>query len=320
MRRRAEKSLTIGGLSERTGIPVKTLRFWSDKGLLPEPRRTRSNYRLWNAEQIARVELVRTLREAGLDHATIKKVLARDTSLRSALQLRLTAVEAHVASLTRISAALRAALERPEPDETDLRRLTAVTRLSSEECKTVISRFYEQIVEGLPVSDDYKQWMNAMVEASSPSLPADATREQLDAWVELTEILAAPDFVESMRANAADTWTADFDLAAFQKAQARIVKVAREARLRGVDHASEEAKAIVEEFVLAMAEASGKPADDAFRDRMRAKNDPRAQRYWQLVGIMKGEAPDPEGPFVDWQWLGLAITAALPYRPPAPRP
>jgi hypothetical protein len=50
-----------------------------------------------------------------------KKVLRRETSLADALRLRLAAVEAHVASLQRIGAALPAAL-RSEPNEDDVRR------------------------------------------------------------------------------------------------------------------------------------------------------------------------------------------------------
>ena len=43
------------------------------------------------------------------------------------LRLRLAAVEAHAASLQRVAAALRAALRAGDPEEDDLRRLSAVT-------------------------------------------------------------------------------------------------------------------------------------------------------------------------------------------------
>jgi hypothetical protein len=38
----ADGKLSIGQVSKRTGIPVKTLRFWSDEGLVPASGRTRS--------------------------------------------------------------------------------------------------------------------------------------------------------------------------------------------------------------------------------------------------------------------------------------
>src|SRR5262245_16078950 len=124
--------LTIGELSRRTGIPVKTLRFWSDEGLLPPASRSASGYRLYAEEALIRLDLVRTLREAGLGLDAIRKVLRRDMSLADALRLHLVAVEAHAASLQRVAAALRAVL-RGEPDESDVRRVCAVTRLTNEE-------------------------------------------------------------------------------------------------------------------------------------------------------------------------------------------
>src|SRR5689334_5793804 len=130
--------LTIGEVSRRTGLPVKTLRFWSDEGLLPPTSRTASGYRVYGEEAVLRLDLLRTLREAGLGLDAIRKVLERDMSLADALRLHLTAVEAHAASLERVAAALRAALRQNEPDESDVRRLCAVTRLTNEERKAVI--------------------------------------------------------------------------------------------------------------------------------------------------------------------------------------
>jgi hypothetical protein len=39
--------LTIGELARLTGLTVKTVRFWSDEGLLPPEGRTRAGYRLY---------------------------------------------------------------------------------------------------------------------------------------------------------------------------------------------------------------------------------------------------------------------------------
>ena len=132
--------ITIGALARRSGVPVKTLRFYSDEGLLPPAGRTRSGYRVYAEDAAVRLDLIRTLREAGLGIAAIKAIFARDMSLAEALRLRLSAVEAHIVSLQQVAAALRAAL-RSEPDEADIRRLCTVTRLTTEERKAVIERF-----------------------------------------------------------------------------------------------------------------------------------------------------------------------------------
>jgi DNA-binding transcriptional MerR regulator len=58
--------LSIGELARRTGLPVRTIRFWPDIGVLPPAARTGSGRRLYDAACVARLELVATLRELGL--------------------------------------------------------------------------------------------------------------------------------------------------------------------------------------------------------------------------------------------------------------
>ncbi|WP_437735206.1 MerR family transcriptional regulator [Sorangium sp. So ce1335] len=301
----ARERLTIGALSRRTGVPVKTLRFYSDEGLLPPSERSRSGYRLYAEQDVVRIDLIRTLREAGLGLQTIRAVLRRDVSLGGALRLRLTAVEAQIRALQQVAAALRAAL-RSEPTEQDIRRLCAVTQLSNEERRATIERFFERVSDGIPID---QQWLRGMIEASAPKLPDEPTPAQLDAWIELAGILSDPTFVENMRAAAADTWSGGFDLVAYQRANQEAARAARDASERGVAPSSAEAAPVVEGFVSGLAAASGKPADAAFRasllDRF-STHDPRASRYWELVAIMKGEAA-AAGRAPEWDWLVEAI-------------
>ena len=58
--------MTIGQLAARTGLSVRTLRFYADAGVLPEAGRSEAGYRLFAADAVARARLVRTLRELGL--------------------------------------------------------------------------------------------------------------------------------------------------------------------------------------------------------------------------------------------------------------
>jgi hypothetical protein len=113
-----------------------------------------------------------------------------------------------------------------------------------------------------------------------------------------------------MRANAADFWTKNLDLARFREAKAAVAKAAGEARARGVAPNAEEARPVVEAFVRDMAQASGGAGAEvdmkSLREQMRLKADPRAERYWQLVAIMRGQAA-PSGVFDDMRWLSDAI-------------
>lgn len=58
--------LTIGEVSRRTGVPVKTIRFYEAEGVIAAPPRTASGYRLYGAIDIRRLRLARRVRLLGL--------------------------------------------------------------------------------------------------------------------------------------------------------------------------------------------------------------------------------------------------------------
>ena len=57
---------TIGQAARRVGVPARTIRFWCDSGVLPPASRSAGGYRRYDAAAIARLDLVRTLRDLGL--------------------------------------------------------------------------------------------------------------------------------------------------------------------------------------------------------------------------------------------------------------
>jgi DNA-binding transcriptional MerR regulator len=309
----AKERRSIGEVGKLTGIPVKTLRYYADEGIVPPSGRSRSGYRLYADADVAKLELVRTLRDAGLGLKVIRSVLARDMSLAEALRLRLGAVEAHIASLLQIAAALRAAL-RSEPTEHDIRRLTMVTRLSQEERKALIESFYEKVAEGIPID---KQWMREKIEASAPRLPDEPTPEQIDAWVELADIVSDPMFVESLRVNAKEVWQRGLNVDRLQTINTDAVTAAAKARAAGAAPESEEAASVVEGYLAGLAGLGGEdrdPRDPAFRTGVRqrfARQDPRASRYWELVGILNGKHP-MSGHVADWRWIVQALLHRIP--------
>ena len=72
---------TIGELSRLSGVSVRRIRFYSDRGLLPPHERTAANYRVYAAADIARLDLIRALRASGLGLAAIRR--GRSRSARS---------------------------------------------------------------------------------------------------------------------------------------------------------------------------------------------------------------------------------------------
>jgi DNA-binding transcriptional MerR regulator len=109
--------LSIGELARRTGLPVRTIRFWSDAGVLPPAARTEGGRRLYNAACAAQVELVATLRELGLGLADVRRVLAGQASIAEVAAVHRHALDAQIRVLQLHRAALAIVVKRAAGDE-----------------------------------------------------------------------------------------------------------------------------------------------------------------------------------------------------------
>jgi DNA-binding transcriptional MerR regulator len=67
--------LTIGDLARATGCKIPTIRYYEQIRLLPAPRRSAGNQRLYTTEQVARLAFVRHARELGFSQAVIRELL-----------------------------------------------------------------------------------------------------------------------------------------------------------------------------------------------------------------------------------------------------
>ncbi|NUR07022.1 MAG: MerR family transcriptional regulator [Nocardioidaceae bacterium] len=68
--------MTLDDLTERVGMSVRNIRFYTSKGLVPPPtRRGRSGY--YGPDHVARLELVRELQAHGYTLAAIERYVAR---------------------------------------------------------------------------------------------------------------------------------------------------------------------------------------------------------------------------------------------------
>ena len=66
-----------GELADAAGISAKTVRFYEEAGLLPEPERTPSGYRSYGASDVRRLEFVRQAKRMGLSLPTGRSLCAR---------------------------------------------------------------------------------------------------------------------------------------------------------------------------------------------------------------------------------------------------
>src|SRR3954470_19644252 len=103
---------SIGELARRTGLAVRTIRFYSDSGVVPPTDRSPAGYRLYDLDALARLDLVRTLRDLGVDLATIQRVLEREVSVSEVATAHAEAVDVQIRALRLRRAVLRAVAKR----------------------------------------------------------------------------------------------------------------------------------------------------------------------------------------------------------------
>lgn len=68
--------LRIGGLAAELGVNTKTIRYYESIGLLPQPKRTESGYRLYGPADTERLAFIRKARAVGLTLEEIGEMLA----------------------------------------------------------------------------------------------------------------------------------------------------------------------------------------------------------------------------------------------------
>ncbi len=296
--------MTIGQLAARTGLSVRTLRFYADAGVLPETGRTEAGYRLFGPDAVPRARLVRTLRELGVGLDDVRRVLTAEASLADVAAAHALAIDAQIRTLRVQRAVLRAVARSTEPEE--LERMTDLTTLTAEERRRIVDDYLDAVF------GDHESPVAAKLRVGAPDLPDDPTADQVAAWVELVELLRDPDYVAASR-RMAERALADGpepDPAQFEVGKA-VGEHAGAAVRAGVAPDSPAALAVVERIE---AVGTGVPEDRAAAaERIEAFSDRRVARYWTLVGIVN-DWPQAQRPTNDdlidaWEWYARALRA-----------
>ncbi len=260
---------SIGELARITGLPVRTIRFYSDHGIIAAER-SPAGHRRYGPDAAARLGLVRTLRELGLDLTAIRRVLDREATLAEVAAAHAEALAARIRLLSLHRAALLAMAEHGWlPEGMDL--VHAHRQLIDDFLHTVL--------------DD-----PGIRRSLTPELPANPTAEQLAAWSELLDLVQDNGFRDRLRRLAdahVPTTPPRRDLVALVRDEARLAVAA------GLSPASAEARRIV-----AAVRALEGPDLVA---RLESANDPRRDRYLRLLAVINGWAPPEDvSPAVDW--------------------
>ena len=69
------RGLTIGVLSERSGVNIETIRYYERAALLPAPPRTQGGHRIYGGDSLKRLVFIRRGRELGFTLDEIRNLL-----------------------------------------------------------------------------------------------------------------------------------------------------------------------------------------------------------------------------------------------------
>ncbi|MCY9657126.1 MerR family transcriptional regulator [Paenibacillus chondroitinus] len=68
--------LTVGQIAKEAGVNIETIRYYERRGLLPEPPRTNSGYRMFSLETVHDVRFIKRAQELGFTLEEIKRLLS----------------------------------------------------------------------------------------------------------------------------------------------------------------------------------------------------------------------------------------------------
>lgn len=113
MNSKAASTFTIGRLAKRANVGIDTVRFYERRGLLPEPTRSPSGYRLYQTDSIDRIRFIRRAKELGFTLNEIELLLKLQdqggpkTEVRDLTRNKISQIDANIRDLQKIRSALQ---------------------------------------------------------------------------------------------------------------------------------------------------------------------------------------------------------------------
>lgn len=292
---------TIGQLARRSGVPARTIRFWTDTGLVAVATRSAAGYRLYDAEALARLELVRTLRELGFGLDIVQAVLSRAVNVADVAAAHVTALDAQIRTL-RLRRAVLSTVARRSGTIEETMLMHKLARLSAQERQQMVDDFVRDVFDGVdpeaPAAGIARNMLRLPAE-----LPDDPDPEQVDAWIELGELISDESFRHLVRGMA----TASVQAAVPEPGldHSAVAEQAGQALAAGIGPESAAGRLVLDRLVAPAAPAAQRARLVA---QLETFADARVERYWQLQAIINGQQPQP--PIVpSYQWVIAALRA-----------
>jgi DNA-binding transcriptional MerR regulator len=294
---------TIGQLARRTGVSSRTIRFWSDAGLVPPAGRSAGGYRLYDAEAVARLDLVRTLRELGFGMDVTEAVLSRSATVAEVAAAHVAALDAEIRTLRLRRAVLSTVAKRGSTMKEAL-VMHKLARLSARERQQILDDFVAEIFAGVDPASPVMGIARGMRQMPA-ELPDDPAPEQVDAWIELGELATDEDFRQ--RARGMVTAGVEAGEPEPRPDYRAVMEHAPRALADGIAPESAEGKAILDRIVSPDMPAAERARTLALLETF---TDARVERYWQLIAVINGQTPSPSV-VPAFEWLIAALRATI---------
>jgi len=296
-------TLGIGDLAQRTGVPVRTIRFYCDEGLL-EPARSVGGHRRFEVAAVDRLVLVRRLRGLGLGLRSITDVLAGTRSLSDAVAAERAALDREVATLAWRRSVLRAVEEASPADRAVRLELLSAVEDGFSAHETLVRLWHPMTGGGVPADT-----VRMFLDISAPRPPEQPTTAQVVAYAELVLLASDHRLATGLRDSTLVDHARIPDLAALHAEVAAACELAFPLVAAGERPSP---GAALDRFVAAHAASLGAGDSPEFRralnHRTAADRNPRLRRYWHLAGEVTGEAA-PMG--VTHTWLLDALDCSV---------
>ncbi|MEU4413807.1 MerR family transcriptional regulator [Nocardia salmonicida] len=294
--------LTIGELAARTGVAVRTVRYYCDAGLL-DAARSPTGHRVFEPGAVDRLVLLRRLRSFGIGLGAIEDVLDGTRSIAEVIAAERGVVDDELDALNRRRALLRAVESAAPGRHSDYVNLLAAV-VDPRAAHDVLVRFWRRRLAPLPTSA-----IDGFLSMNVPELTADAHPEHLIAYAELIAVVSNPDVATAMDDTLRHRGTPGirderrllFDVADACVAVAPLVAEGRP------PHPGAE----LDHYVGIHATARGRRDTPAFRRRLRADAagaDHRVRRYWHLTTTFTGNTVTTGASQL---WLFDALTTSV---------
>ncbi|MFE3989932.1 MerR family transcriptional regulator [Nocardia tengchongensis] len=290
---------TVGQLAQRTGLSARTIRFWSDIGAVSPVARSAGGYRLFDAAAVERIELVHTLRQLGLDLPTVHRVLEQQATLAEVAETHVRALDAQIRSL-RLSRAVLSTVAKRGTSTQEMTLIHKLAQLSARERQQIIDGFVDRVFAG--VEDEDALVIAEFMRELPAALPDEPSVEQVDAWVELAELVCDEGFEQALRhrvVNSGPDNRIEFGL----NIRPLVIEHAGHAVTMGIAPDSEQGRITLDRMVPADLPAAEQVSLLAWLDTV---TEPRIERYWQLLSLIHGRTPEePSVPAFRWFADGL---------------